>query len=59
MGLQLIGAGFGRTGQLSLKAALEQLSLGPYYHMAELLRPRLLEERPFPGMMSFKDTKRR
>ena len=38
MGLQLIGAGFGRTGTLSLKAALEQLSLGPCYHMAELLK---------------------
>jgi sulfotransferase family protein len=31
--LIVIGAGFGRTGTLSLKAALEQLGLGPCYHM--------------------------
>lgn len=37
MGLQVIGAGFGRTGTLSLKAALEQLGFGPCYHMYELL----------------------
>jgi len=29
----VIGAGFGRTGTLSLKAALEELGLGPCYHM--------------------------
>jgi hypothetical protein len=34
--LRVIGAGFGRTGTLSLKAALEQLGLGPAYHMAEV-----------------------
>src|SRR3954447_22922607 len=33
MALTVIGAGFGRTGTLSLKAALEQLGLGPCYHM--------------------------
>ncbi|RLA12487.1 MAG: sulfotransferase family protein [Gammaproteobacteria bacterium] len=33
MSLQIIGAGFGRTGTLSLKLALEQLGLGPCYHM--------------------------
>ncbi len=37
MGLQVIGAGLGRTGTLSLKLALEQLGLGPCYHMAELM----------------------
>jgi hypothetical protein len=31
----VIGAGFGRTGTLSLKAALEELGLGPCYHMTE------------------------
>jgi hypothetical protein len=31
--LTVIGAGFGRTGTLSLKAALEQLGLAPCYHM--------------------------
>ena len=38
MGLAVLGAGFGRTGTLSLKIALEQLGLGPCYHMSELLR---------------------
>ena len=35
MSLKVIGAGFGRTGTLSLKRALEQLGFGPCYHMAE------------------------
>lgn len=35
-GLHVIGAGFGRTGTLSLKAALEQLGFGPCYHMTEV-----------------------
>jgi Sulfotransferase domain len=34
--LQVIGAGFGRTGTLSLKAALERLLGAPCYHMAEV-----------------------
>jgi hypothetical protein len=33
MGLTVIGAGFGRTGTLSIRAALEQLGFGPCYHM--------------------------
>lgn len=37
MALKVIGAGFGRTGTLSMKAALEQLGLGPCYHMAEVI----------------------
>jgi sulfotransferase family protein len=37
MGLRVIGAGFGRTGTMSLKAALEQLGVGPCYHMVECL----------------------
>ena len=32
-GLLVIGAGFGRTGTTSLKAALERLGCGPCYHM--------------------------
>jgi Sulfotransferase domain len=36
MTIQVIGAGFGRTGTLSLKAALEQLGLAPCYHMVEV-----------------------
>jgi hypothetical protein len=35
MDLQVIGAGFGRTGTMSLKAALEQLGFDPCYHMIE------------------------
>ncbi len=35
MALKVIGAGFGRTGTMSLKAALEQLGLNPCYHMVE------------------------
>ena len=37
-GLQIIGAGFGRTGTLSLKAALEELGFGPCYHMSEVFQ---------------------
>jgi hypothetical protein len=34
--LRVIGAGFGRTGTYSLKAALEALDFGPAYHMSEV-----------------------
>jgi hypothetical protein len=37
MPLKIIGAGFGRTGTLSLKYALEQLGFGRCYHMTETL----------------------
>lgn len=36
MTIKVIGAGFGRTGTLSMKAALEHLGLGPCYHMLEV-----------------------
>jgi hypothetical protein len=36
MGLEVIGAGFGRTGTMSLKVALEELGFGPCYHMREV-----------------------
>ena len=36
--MQVIGAGFGRTGTLSLKCALEDLGFGPTYHMEEVIR---------------------
>ncbi len=36
MALQVIGAGLGRTGTLSLKAALERLGFGPCYHMTRI-----------------------
>ena len=38
MTLNLIGAGFGRTGTLSLKSAIETLGAGPCYHMLEVGR---------------------
>lgn len=38
MALKVIGAGLGRTGTMSLKLALEQLGLGPCYHMAEVFK---------------------
>src|SRR4051794_12747379 len=37
MPLQVIGAGLGRTGTLSLKVALEQLGFDKCYHMVEVL----------------------
>jgi hypothetical protein len=36
MPIEVIGAGFGRTGTMSLKVALEELGFGPSYHMIEL-----------------------
>ena len=36
MPLEIIGAGFGRTGTRSLKDALETLGFGPCHHMAEV-----------------------
>ncbi len=36
MALELIGAGFGRTGTLSVKAALDRLGFGPCHHMKEV-----------------------
>lgn len=36
--MQIIGAGFGRTGTLSLKHALETLGFGPCYHMIEVFQ---------------------
>jgi hypothetical protein len=36
--MDVIGAGFGRTGTASLKAALESLGFAPCYHMFEVAR---------------------
>jgi hypothetical protein len=36
MALKVVGAGFGRTGTLSLKNALEKIGFGPCYHMMEV-----------------------
>ncbi len=38
MTIKLIGAGFGRTGTTSIKAALEELGIGQCYHMIEVLK---------------------
>ncbi|MCP5156431.1 MAG: sulfotransferase family protein [Ectothiorhodospiraceae bacterium] len=38
MPLSVIGAGFGRTGTMSLQIAIEMLGLGPCYHMREVLK---------------------
>ncbi|GAA3158937.1 sulfotransferase family protein [Planomonospora alba] len=54
--MRVIGAGFGRTGTLSLKTALERLGFGPCHHMTEVIeRPgqirrwlALAEGRPVP-----------
>ncbi len=41
--MKVIGAGFGRTGTMSQKAALEQLGFGPAFHMIDVARrPELL-----------------
>ncbi len=37
MSLRVIGAGFGRTGTLSLKTALEQLGFAKCHHMKEVI----------------------
>lgn len=37
MGLKVIGSGFGRTGTMSTKIALEQLGFGPCHHMTEVM----------------------
>ena len=39
MALEVIGAGFGRTGTLSMKAALERLGYDKCHHMVEVLGP--------------------
>ncbi|MBO6886113.1 MAG: hypothetical protein JJ869_21415 [Marivita sp.] len=37
MTLQIIGSGFGRTGTMSTKMALEELGFGPCHHMVEVM----------------------
>ena len=37
MSLKVIGSGFGRTGTMSTKMALEQLGFGPCHHMVEVM----------------------
>ncbi|MFC4001880.1 sulfotransferase family protein [Prauserella oleivorans] len=35
--MKIVGAGFGRTGTASMKAALEHLGFGPCYHMFDVI----------------------
>jgi hypothetical protein len=35
--MKLVGVGFGRSGTMSLKAALEELGAGPCFHMIDLI----------------------
>jgi len=35
--MKIIGCGFGRTGSMSMKIALEQLGFGPCHHMDEVI----------------------
>jgi len=37
MALKIIGSGFGRTGTMSTKCALEELGFGPCHHMVEVM----------------------
>jgi hypothetical protein len=37
MALEIIGAGFGRTGTYSLRMALKRLGYGPCHHMSEVI----------------------
>jgi hypothetical protein len=43
--MKIIGAGFGRTGTMSLKAALCQLGFGPCHHMSDATEDLVLEDR--------------
>ena len=36
MALSIIGVGYGRTGTMSLKLALEELGYGPCHHMEDV-----------------------
>lgn len=38
MTLKIIGAGFGRTGTMTLRDALNHLGFGPCYHMSEVIQ---------------------
>lgn len=38
MSLKIIGSGFGRTGTMSTKMAVEQLGFAPCHHMFEVMQ---------------------
>ncbi|MEM1079738.1 MAG: sulfotransferase family protein [Pseudomonadota bacterium] len=38
MSLKIIGSGFGRTGTMSTKLAMEELGIGPCHHMVEVMQ---------------------
>ena len=55
MGLKVIGAGFGRTGTMSMKLALEQLGLGKCHHMEEVFDNPGFGESGYRGQPEFYD----
>ena len=68
--MRVIGAGFGRTGTASLKAALEELGFGPCYHMTEVFEHpehadfwqgawREEPDKPFPRLNDAAEMRRR
>ena len=52
--MKLIGAGYGRMGTMSIKAALEQLGYGPCLHMIDVIRNPELRH-PFVDALEGKD----
>lgn len=68
--MKVIGAGFGRTGTMSLKVALETLGFGPCYHMIEVFEhPEHVDfwqgawrgepDKPFPRLNDAAEMRRR
>ncbi len=51
MALKIIGSGFGRTGTMSTKMALEELGFGPCHHMLEVM----LDETQLPYWTALAD----
>ncbi len=49
MTLNVLSAGFGRTGTMSLKLALEEIGFGPCHHMIEVI------EKPIPQVALWND----
>jgi len=47
MALSVIGAGYGRTGTMTLKLALERLGFGPCYHMVEVIKDPAVKSAPW------------
>jgi len=52
--MKVVGVGFGRTGTLSLKAALEDIGAGPCFHMLDLIQGEN-KERDLPYWVNIAD----